>query len=127
MAAVRGSVIGVLLVYRVDRFSRNLRDMVMLLDDSTPPRSCSGRPPNRSTLPPMGRMLVGGLVDLVAEGAFAAFPPALGGFALHRRDDASSERFLQLHHLLCGQRRQSVPSNQVCKALINQPLDRTLR
>jgi site-specific DNA recombinase len=26
-------LIDVLLVYRVDRFSRNLRDMVMLLDD----------------------------------------------------------------------------------------------
>jgi site-specific DNA recombinase len=33
MAAARAGLIDVLLVYRVDRFSRNLRDMVTLLDD----------------------------------------------------------------------------------------------
>ncbi|WP_435159723.1 recombinase family protein, partial [Amycolatopsis sacchari] len=33
LAAARAGLIDVLLVYRVDRFSRNLRDMVMLLDE----------------------------------------------------------------------------------------------
>src|SRR5436309_2959835 len=33
MAAARAGLIDVLLVYRVDRFSRNLRDMVTLLDE----------------------------------------------------------------------------------------------
>ena len=35
MAAARAGIIDVLLVYRVDRFSRNLRDMVTLLDELT--------------------------------------------------------------------------------------------
>lgn len=33
LAAARAGLIDVLLVYRVDRFSRNLRDMVILLDE----------------------------------------------------------------------------------------------
>ncbi len=59
MAAARAGIIDVLLVYRVDRFSRNLRDMVMLLDDLD---TCgivfrsATEPFDTST--PMGRMLV---------------------------------------------------------------------
>ena len=33
LAATRAALIDVLLVYRVDRFSRNLRDMALLLDE----------------------------------------------------------------------------------------------
>ena len=59
MAAARAGLIDVLLVYRVDRFSRNLRDMVTLLDDLDQVgvvfRSAT-EPFDTST--PMGRMLV---------------------------------------------------------------------
>jgi site-specific DNA recombinase len=59
MAAARAGLIDVLLVYRVDRFSRNLRDMVTLLDDldrvGVVFRSAT-EPFDTST--PMGRMLV---------------------------------------------------------------------
>ena len=59
LAAARAGLIDVLLVYRVDRFSRNLRDMVMLLDDLDATgvvfRSAT-EPFDTST--PMGRMLV---------------------------------------------------------------------
>ncbi|MGH3569860.1 MAG: recombinase family protein [Pseudonocardia sp.] len=59
MAAARAGVIDVLLVYRVDRFSRNLRDMVMLLDelDSVGVAFRSATEPF-DTSTPMGRMLV---------------------------------------------------------------------
>ena len=59
MAAARAGLIDVLLVYRVDRFSRNLRDMVMLLDelDSTGVVFRSATEPF-DTSTPMGRMLV---------------------------------------------------------------------
>jgi site-specific DNA recombinase len=57
--AARAGLIDVLLVYRVDRFSRNLRDMVMLLDELDAAgvvfRSAT-EPFDTST--PMGRMLV---------------------------------------------------------------------
>ncbi|WP_308200332.1 recombinase family protein [Kibdelosporangium philippinense] len=59
MAAARAGLIDVLLVYRVDRFSRNLRDMVTLLDELDQVgvvfRSAT-EPFDTST--PMGRMLV---------------------------------------------------------------------
>jgi site-specific DNA recombinase len=59
MAASRAGLIDVLLVYRVDRFSRNLRDMVTLLDDLEKAgvvfRSAT-EPFDTAT--PMGRMLV---------------------------------------------------------------------
>ena len=59
MAAARAGLIDVLLVYRVDRFSRNLRDMVTLLDELDQAgvvfRSAT-EPFDTST--PMGRMLV---------------------------------------------------------------------
>ena len=59
MAAARAGAIDVLLVYRVDRFSRNLRDMVTLLDELDQVgvvfRSAT-EPFDTST--PMGRMLV---------------------------------------------------------------------
>lgn len=59
MTAARAGVIDVLLVYRVDRFSRNLRDMVTLLDELDQAgvvfRSAT-EPFDTST--PMGRMLV---------------------------------------------------------------------
>jgi site-specific DNA recombinase len=59
LAAARAGLIDVLLVYRVDRFSRNLRDMVMLLDELDQAgvvfRSAT-EPFDTST--PMGRMLV---------------------------------------------------------------------
>ncbi|MGW0056538.1 recombinase family protein [Nocardia nova] len=59
MRAARTGLIDVLLVYRVDRFSRNLRDMVGLLDDldqyGVVFRSAT-EPFDTST--PMGRMLV---------------------------------------------------------------------
>jgi site-specific DNA recombinase len=59
MRAARSGVFDVLLVYRVDRFSRNLRDMVTLLDDldqfGVVFRSAT-EPFDTST--PMGRMLV---------------------------------------------------------------------
>jgi site-specific DNA recombinase len=59
MRAARTGLIDVLLVYRVDRFSRNLRDMVGLLDDldhyNVVFRSAT-EPFDTST--PMGRMLV---------------------------------------------------------------------
>jgi site-specific DNA recombinase len=59
MAAAHAGIIDVLLVYRVDRFSRNLRDMVMLLDELDQAgvvfRSAT-EPFDTST--PMGRMLV---------------------------------------------------------------------
>ncbi|MFL6140389.1 MAG: recombinase family protein [Labedaea sp.] len=59
IAAARAGIIDVLLVYRVDRFSRNLRDMVMLLDELDKVgvvfRSAT-EPFDTST--PMGRMLV---------------------------------------------------------------------
>ncbi|GGU47098.1 recombinase family protein [Lentzea flava] len=59
LAAARAGLIDVLLVYRVDRFSRNLRDMVMLLDELDTAgvvfRSAT-EPFDTST--PMGRMLV---------------------------------------------------------------------
>ena len=59
LAAARAGLIDVLLVYRVDRFSRNLRDMVMLLDELDAAgvvfRSAT-EPFDTST--PMGRMLV---------------------------------------------------------------------
>jgi site-specific DNA recombinase len=59
LAAARAGLIDVLLVYRVDRFSRNLRDMVMLLDNLDMAgvvfRSAT-EPFDTST--PMGRMLV---------------------------------------------------------------------
>lgn len=59
MAAARAGLIDVLLVYRVDRFSRNLRDMVTLLDELDQAgvvfRSAT-EPCDTST--PMGRMLV---------------------------------------------------------------------
>ncbi|MFD2417740.1 recombinase family protein [Amycolatopsis pigmentata] len=59
LAAAKAGLIDVLLVYRVDRFSRNLRDMVMLLDDLDATgvvfRSAT-EPFDTST--PMGRMLV---------------------------------------------------------------------
>jgi site-specific DNA recombinase len=59
LAAARAGLIDVLLVYRVDRFYRNLRDMVMLLDDLD---ACgvvfrSATEPF-DTATPMGRMLV---------------------------------------------------------------------
>ncbi|WP_246128162.1 recombinase family protein [Amycolatopsis rhizosphaerae] len=59
MAAARAGLIDVLLVYRVDRFSRNLRDMVMLLDelDSAGVVFRSATEPF-DTSTPMGRMLV---------------------------------------------------------------------
>jgi site-specific DNA recombinase len=59
LKAARAGLIDVLLVYRVDRFSRNLRDMVTLLDEldmvSVVFRSAT-EPFDTST--PMGRMLV---------------------------------------------------------------------
>lgn len=59
MRAARAGMFDVLLVYRVDRFSRNLRDMVTLLDDLDETgvvfRSAT-EPFDTST--PMGRMLV---------------------------------------------------------------------
>lgn len=59
LAAARAGLIDVLLVYRVDRFSRNLRDMVTLLDEldqcGVVFRSAT-EPFDTST--PMGRMLV---------------------------------------------------------------------
>jgi DNA invertase Pin-like site-specific DNA recombinase len=59
LAAAHAGLIDVLLVYRVDRFSRNLRDMVTLLDDLDQAgvsfRSAT-EPFDTST--PMGRMLV---------------------------------------------------------------------
>jgi len=59
LAAARAGLIDVLLVYRVDRFSRNLRDMVTLLDEldqcGVAFRSAT-EPFDTST--PMGRMLV---------------------------------------------------------------------
>jgi site-specific DNA recombinase len=59
MRAARAGLFDVLLVYRVDRFSRNLRDMVTLLDDLDAAgvvfRSAT-EPFDTST--PMGRMLV---------------------------------------------------------------------
>ncbi len=59
IAAARAGLIDVLLVYRVDRFSRNLRDMVTLLDELDQVgvvfRSAT-EPFDTST--PMGRMLV---------------------------------------------------------------------
>jgi site-specific DNA recombinase len=59
LAAARAGVIDVLLVYRVDRFTRNLRDMVMLLDELDQAgvvfRSAT-EPFDTST--PIGRMLV---------------------------------------------------------------------
>ncbi len=59
MAAARAGLIDVLLVYRVDRFSRHLRDMVTLLDELDQAgvvfRSAT-EPFDTST--PMGRMLV---------------------------------------------------------------------
>ncbi len=59
MAAAQNGLFDVLLVYRVDRFSRNLRDMVVLLDDLDEAgvifRSAT-EPFDTST--PMGRMLV---------------------------------------------------------------------
>lgn len=59
LAAARAGLIDVLLVYRVDRFSRNLRDMVVLLDELDQAgvvfRSAT-EPFDTST--PMGRMLV---------------------------------------------------------------------
>ncbi len=59
LAAARTGLIDVLLVLRVDRFSRNLRDLVMLLDDLDQAgvafRSAT-EPFDTST--PMGRMLV---------------------------------------------------------------------
>ncbi|TKG66322.1 recombinase family protein [Prauserella endophytica] len=59
LAAARAGLIDVLLVYRVDRFSRNLRDMVMLLDelDSAGVVFRSATEPF-DTSTPMGRMLV---------------------------------------------------------------------
>lgn len=59
LAAARAELIDVLLVYRVDRFSRNLRDMVMLLDelDSAGVVFRSATEPF-DTSTPMGRMLV---------------------------------------------------------------------
>ena len=59
LAAARAGLIDVLLVYRVDRFSRNLRDMVMLLDelDSAGVVFRSATEPF-ATSTPMGRMLV---------------------------------------------------------------------
>jgi site-specific DNA recombinase len=59
LAAARAGVIDVLLVYRVDRFSRNLRDMVTLLDeldDAGVVFRSATEPFDTST--PMGRMLV---------------------------------------------------------------------
>ncbi|WP_269454318.1 recombinase family protein [Nocardia farcinica] len=59
MAAAENGLFDVLLVYRVDRFSRNLRDMVVLPDDLDEAgvvfRSAT-EPFDTST--PMGRMLV---------------------------------------------------------------------
>ncbi|MGH3625634.1 MAG: recombinase family protein [Sciscionella sp.] len=59
LAAARAGLIDVLLVYRVDRFSRNLRDMVMLLDelDSAGVVFRSATEPF-DTSTPMGRMPV---------------------------------------------------------------------
>ena len=59
MAAARAGAIDVLLVYRVDRFSRNLRDMVTLLDelDHAGVVFRSATEPF-DTATPMGRMLV---------------------------------------------------------------------
>lgn len=59
LTAARSGLIDVLLVYRVDRFSRNLRDMVMLLDelDSAQVVFRSATEPF-DTSTPMGRMLV---------------------------------------------------------------------
>lgn len=59
LAAARAALIDVLLVYRVDRFSWNLRDMAMLLDELD---ACgvvfrSATEPF-DTATPMGRMLV---------------------------------------------------------------------
>lgn len=59
LAAARAGLIDVLLVYRVDRFSRNLRDMVMLLDELDAAGvvfQSATEPFDTST--PMGRMLV---------------------------------------------------------------------
>lgn len=59
LTAARSGLIDVLLVYRVDRFSRNLRDMVMLLDELDSARvvfRSATEPFDTST--PMGRMLV---------------------------------------------------------------------
>jgi site-specific DNA recombinase len=59
LAAARTGLIDVLLVYRVDRFTRNLRDMVMLLDEleQTGVVFRSATEPF-DTATPMGRMLV---------------------------------------------------------------------
>ncbi|MFN2535953.1 MAG: recombinase family protein, partial [Pseudonocardiaceae bacterium] len=59
LAATRTGLIDVLLVYRVDRFTRNLRDMVMLLDEleQTGVVFRSATEPF-DTATPMGRMLV---------------------------------------------------------------------
>lgn len=59
LTAARAGLIDVLLVYRVDRFSRNLRDMVVLLDelDSAGVVFRSATEPF-DTSTPMGRMLV---------------------------------------------------------------------
>ncbi|WP_434450087.1 recombinase family protein [Lentzea sp. E54] len=59
LTAAHSGLIDVLLVYRVDRFSRNLRDMVMLLDelDSAQVVFRSATEPF-DTSTPMGRMLV---------------------------------------------------------------------
>jgi site-specific DNA recombinase len=48
----------VLLLYRVDRFTRRIRDLVTLLTNSTAPGSPSAPQPSLNTSTPAGRMLV---------------------------------------------------------------------